>query len=204
MSENNAAATAPTTANICAALAAAQAEFKLVRLDKVNPHFGNKYASLASILAATRPALNAHGISIVQRVVSAADHVNCTTVLLHASGEKIIGDDVTIPLPDPKTIKNIAQTMGSALTYARRYSLSATLCVAAEEDDDGNGVDAPAPAPAETTCPPALKARAEEAAKHGISAYESFFREIEKGERLALSQSGLHAAFKALAMRNTK
>lgn len=197
MEEITTTTTAPSTANIYAALAAAQAEFQPVRMDKRNPHFGQKYASLASILASTRGALNAHGISVVQKVVSSATDVTCTTVLIHASGETLEGGQITIPLP--KNPSNPAQVMGSALTYARRYSLSATLCVAAEEDDDGNGVDAPAQVPAAPACPAALRARAEEAAKNGISAYKDFFNQLERADRNILFKSGVHTEMKALA-----
>jgi hypothetical protein len=65
------------------------------------------------------------------------EHVNVETVLMHESGEWIKGTISLIPKADDP------QSVGSALTYARRYSLSAILGVASEEDDDANAATQP-------------------------------------------------------------
>jgi len=52
------------------------------------------------------------------------------TVLMHASGEWVSSELAINP------IKNEPQAIGSALTYARRYALSAILGIATDEDDD--------------------------------------------------------------------
>lgn len=186
--------------NLYAALARAQANFAKVIKNRVNPAFKSRYADIEAILAAVRPALNAQGIFLCQRVINGPDRVSCETVLLHVSGEELAGGAVSIPLP--RGSKNEAQALGSAITYARRYSLSATLGISADDDDDGNacaGTPAPAPAPAPVVVPPDLKARAEEAAAHGISAYQEFFSALEKAERVMLATAGMHAALKQRA-----
>lgn len=211
MSETNmattaatAATTAPATRGIYAALAKAQLAFGKITKNQTAKagSYSYAYADLATILSTVTDALNKEGVFLSQDVTSSGNDVHCRTILYYVDGSTIVSGEIAIPACGGN---NAAQARGSAITYARRYSLCATLGIAADDDDDGKAAGGDQPAtPTAPACPAALKARAEEAAKHGISAYESFFREIEKGERLALSQSGLHAAFKALAMRNTK
>lgn len=119
----------PVHDNLAEALLAAQAEFQLVPLDKTNPHFRSKYATLGAVMDATFPALRKHGLVVSQ--LMQGDKLR--TMLMHgASGENITADH---PLPAGLN----PQQLGSAITYARRYSLAAMLCVVGEEDDDGNG-----------------------------------------------------------------
>lgn len=112
---------------IAAALAKAQGAMKNAALNKVNPHFKSKYADLAGIRDTVTPALTAQGIAVVQVLVEGA----VVTRLLHSSGQWI---ESACPIPTGQTM----QAMGSAITYARRYSLSAICNIAADEDDDAN------------------------------------------------------------------
>ncbi len=112
---------------IAGALAKAQAAMKNATLNKVNPHFKSKYADLAGIRDAVIPALTANGIAVVQTLDGTAVY----TRLLHSSGQWIEG---FCPIPQAPDM----QKMGSAITYARRYSLSAICGIAADEDDDAN------------------------------------------------------------------
>lgn len=112
------------------ALAKAQAEMKAAPLNKVNPHFKSKYADLPAVIDAVRPALTKHGLSVTQTTRIAEGGLVLVTTLHHASGETLSGE---YPLPVGKP-----QEMGSAITYARRYSLAALCCIAADEDDDAN------------------------------------------------------------------
>lgn len=122
----------PTLGSLAAALAKAQAQVQAASKDRTNPAFKSKYADLASVWDACREAITSNGLAIVQL---AEDHevgrVALRTILLHASGE-FIQTVVSAPLG-----KNDAQAVGSALTYLRRYSLSAMVGVA-PDDDDGN------------------------------------------------------------------
>ncbi len=110
---------------IAGALAKAQAVMKNAPMNKTNPHFKSKFADLASVRDTVIPALSANGIAVVQALGD-----NCVmTRILHASGQWI---ESACPIPPGADM----QKMGSAITYARRYSLSAICGIAADEDDD--------------------------------------------------------------------
>lgn len=116
------------------ALAAASAEFAEVVKGSENPYYGSKYADLSSLIGATRAALGKNGIAVLQIPVVNRDEnsVTLTTILSHKSNERIV-TAITFPMAKPD-----AQGIGSAITYARRYSLQSILNIAGEEDDDGN------------------------------------------------------------------
>ena len=181
--------------NIYAALAAAQAEFKPVVKNCVNPAFGSKYADLQSILDATRPALNRHGLFLFQRVTSSKDGVSVETCVTHSSGETLSSGVLFIPVISPK---NPSQAFGSAETYARRYSLSAFLGVSADEDDDCNGAELDEQTLQERLAS-ALVDVATEAAHRGMTAYKDFYSALTPAARKALNAAGLHAELKVVA-----
>lgn len=111
------------------ALGKAQAEMKNAVFNKVNPHFKSKYADLASIRDAVLPALTKHGICVTQTT----DLVDAGLVLRTTLRK---GDDTiesVYPLPIDKP-----QVMGSAISYARRYTLAAICAISSDEDDDAN------------------------------------------------------------------
>jgi hypothetical protein len=119
--------------SLAAALAKAQGAMKGAVKDSANPFFKSKYADLASVVEAIRAAFSANGLSYIQTVQpSDRDEVRVETMILHSSGEWISCGVLALPVS-----KVDAQGYGSALTYARRYSLSAAVGVA-PEDDDGN------------------------------------------------------------------
>lgn len=118
---------------IAEALAKAQGEMKPAAMDRTNPHFGNKYATLASVWEAIRPVMASNGLSVIQIPGDHQQGLMLTTTLMHTSGQQI-SSTIVMPLP-----KKDPQSYGSALTYARRYGLCAMLGVVAEEDDDANG-----------------------------------------------------------------
>ena len=125
---------------LAAALAKAQGQMKGAIKDSANPFFKSKYADLASVVEAIRAAFSANGLSYIQTVEpSEKDEVRVETTLLHLSGEWISCGVLSLPVS-----KVDAQGYGSALTYARRYSLSAAVGVA-PEDDDGNAASAAKP-----------------------------------------------------------
>lgn len=104
--------------------------------DKNNPHFKSKYADLGACLEAVEGALLDNGIAILQDTFEDASGVTVETVLLHESGEERRCGKLHVP-----AAKQDPQGYGSALTYARRYSLM-TACGIAPEDDDGNAATA--------------------------------------------------------------
>lgn len=182
--------------NIYAALAAAQAEFKPIAKNCVNPAFGSKYADLQSILDGTRPALNRHGLFLFQRVTSAKDGVSVETCVTHASGGTLSSGVLFIPVVNPK---NPAQAFGSAETYARRYSLSAFLGVNADEDDDGNRAEIDEQTKLQERLASALVDVATEAANHGTAAYKYFYANLTPTARKALIAAGIHGELKVVA-----
>ncbi len=114
------------------ALSKAQSEMEVATYDKINPHFKNKYASMESIIAATRPSLTKYGLSVIQKMTCQGNSMMLSTILAHASGEFI---ESTMPItPNGAEI----QKLGSYLTYCKRYSYVAIVgCATGDEDDDG-------------------------------------------------------------------
>jgi hypothetical protein len=122
------------------ALAKAQLAMGNAAKDSTNPHFRSKYADLASVREAVLPHLAANGIAVIQRIVSTTkDGVAVETMLVHSSGEWV-KDHCWLPVT-----KADAQGFGSAITYARRYSLAAVAGIAAEDDDGNAAVGKPVP-----------------------------------------------------------
>lgn len=116
---------------LAASLAKAQAQMTFALKDSTNPHFRSKYADLASVWDAVRKPLTDNGLSVVQLPEESDDGLVLTTIIMHTSGQ-FISSKFKLPVT-----KQDAQGYGSALTYARRYSLAAiTGCV--QDDDDGN------------------------------------------------------------------
>jgi hypothetical protein len=120
-------------------LVAAQAALRPVGKDAKNPAFRSKYASLDAIMEAVRPTLAAHGLAVTQGVVHPETGdggklvgITVETRLLHASGEWMTS---VTPVP---VAKADAHGLGSALSYGRRYGVSALLALSTDEDDDGN------------------------------------------------------------------
>jgi hypothetical protein len=114
---------------LAVALAKAQAQVKGAKKDEDNPFFKSKYADLASVWEACREALTSNGLSVVQLPGYADGVVTVDTMLLHVSGQWIRGTAGT------KVAKDDPQGVGSAITYLRRYALSAVASVAPEDDD---------------------------------------------------------------------
>lgn len=117
---------------LATALAKAQGAIKGALKDSSNPFFKSKYADLASVVEAIREQLSTNGLSYVQISHDKEESATIETLILHSSGEWLSCGQVSVPVT-----KADAQGFGSALTYARRYSLSAAFGVA-PEDDDGN------------------------------------------------------------------
>ena len=128
--------TSADTAKLDAALAKAQGEIEAAAKDSVNPHFKNRYADIAAVWAAIRPAMAKHGISVTQWPVHADDgRLHIVTRLAHA------GEWIRAHFSIPVT-KQDPQGYGSSITYARRFALAAAVGVVADEDDDGNAASA--------------------------------------------------------------
>ena len=127
--------------NISTALVKAQKAFAPALKDSNNPFFKTKYADLSTCVKAVIDALNDNGIALIQKCHNCPDGVMVETTFIHESGEMIDCGILHVP-----SAKNDPQGYGSALTYARRYSLMAA-CGIAPEDDDGNLASKGRPAP---------------------------------------------------------
>ena len=125
--------TSESIKNISKAMAQFQAEVKNPANTANNPFFKSKYAPLNDVLNLVRPILTKHGLSVLQSPSGDGEHITVTTLITHESGEWIESDPLTL-----KADKATAQGAGSAVTYARRYALSAMLGISSEDDDDGN------------------------------------------------------------------
>lgn len=150
---------------IAAAVAAFQSEVKDPSRNGENPHFKSKYVQLDGLLAAVRPILAKHGLSIVQSTGGNGQDISVSTMLLHRSGEWIETDALMI-----KPAKADPQGCMSAITYSRRYSLSAALGVAWDDDDDGNAASTP---PKEEKQKAKAKATKQKAADNPKADYKS-------------------------------
>ena len=96
--------------------------------------FSYKYATLADALGMARPILGKHGVAVMQTAETNDNDVYAYTTLMHTSGEFLTHKPTRLP------VGMDAQKTGSAITYARRYSLMAALGLATEDDD---GASAP-------------------------------------------------------------
>jgi ribosomal protein L12E/L44/L45/RPP1/RPP2 len=121
----------PIGPKIAAAFVKAQSQFGPALKTSTNPHFRSKYADLASCIEAVIGALNLAGIGLMQRTYECKDGVLLETIFVHESGEVMECGMLHVPAS-----KMDAMGFGSALTYARRYSIL-TATGLAPEDDDG-------------------------------------------------------------------
>jgi hypothetical protein len=118
---------------LATALSKAQGEMQAAIKDKVNPFFKSAYADLGSIWDAARPVLSKYGLCVMQttELDNSRNQVIMVTTLAHTSGQWMKS---YLPL---NPTKNDSQGMGAAITYLRRYSLSAIVGVVCDDDDDG-------------------------------------------------------------------
>ena len=116
--------------NIAKALSQFQAKMGKVNKDATNPFFNSKYATLSNILEAIKTPLLESGLSFTQFPTG---QNGLTTLLMHGeSGEYMQTDYFMNPS------KSDPQAQGSAISYMRRYALSAVLGLNIDEDDDAN------------------------------------------------------------------
>lgn len=131
------------------ALASAQAEFGTVPQSGMNPFHKSKYSTIEDYVNAAKPILAKHGLSISQAPNLLETQFVLTTILMHESGEHLVSHQPIF------AAKQDAQSMGSAITYARRYAYGSVLGMASGDfDDDGN---AAAAKPVKQANPPSQK-----------------------------------------------
>ena len=119
--------------NICKAFVKFQSEFKGMKPDSSNPFFKSTYISLDGILETVRPILAKNGLAVIQEATGDGDYIFVKTKLIHESGEMIETEVLKM-----KPQKNDPQSMGSCITYSKRYQLAALLGICECIDDDAN------------------------------------------------------------------
>lgn len=124
----------PELNELFAALAKAQADIKVAIRDSNNPFFKSRYANLQAVIECSRPALCNNGLFVTQPIRPNSTGQDClVTILGHSSGQWISSEMKIAPL------KTDIQSMGSYITYLRRYCYSSIVGVYdGTEDDDGN------------------------------------------------------------------
>jgi hypothetical protein len=165
---------------IIPAFIAFQSDMPSVPKDGNNPHFKSKYATLGAITEATRPHLAKHGLGFMQWMSNRDGLQLIVTRIMHTSGQWMEDEGYIL-----NPTKNDPQGMGSAVTYARRYTLGASLGIITEDDDDGNKASEPVkptpavqptpakPAPAKTLQEPDWFTEDGQLNKNGILAAQS-------------------------------
>jgi hypothetical protein len=155
--------------NISKAFVAAQKAFGPALKTATNPHFKSRYADLSACVEAVIDGLNDAGIALMQVTHDCDNGVIVETLFVHESGETMSAGKLHVP-----AIKQDAQAYGSALTYARRYSLMAA-CGIAPEDDDGNATKQAKPVKQVwSEGHEALRLKYETAASNGLEALKEF------------------------------
>lgn len=176
------------------AFVAAQKAFAPALKTSSNPHFKSRYADLAACVEAVMDSLNANGIALIQKTHPCDDGVVVETIFLHESGEEMSGGVLHVPAD-----RMSAQGYGSALTYARRYSLMAATGIA-PEDDDGNAASKPRPAVSDEDVSIAI-ATLNNGAKTGTKGFNEAAKRINDAVKAAIpakAKSEIWAAAKAI------
>ena len=121
--------------NLAAAQLKVQKEIKDISKDSTG--YGYKYTSFDKLVQYLRPLLSKHGISFIQMPVGDKYQVGLQTVYMHSDSGEWITNVIKSPIVESKGM-NTYQSIGSAITYFRRYSLSSFVGIASEEDADAS------------------------------------------------------------------
>jgi hypothetical protein len=169
-----------------------------IRKDKENEQFkrggkASKYVSLDAVMDVVLPLLNQNQLVWIT-LPGAGEHGEPTLAyrLIHAdTGEALTGEmPLLLARQDP-------QGFGSAITYARRYSLMSVLGLTADEDDDGNAASGKSKPKAETV-PKQANGQLELASEQDVAEIREAAQGLERDQiKLAMAASGLPAATRA-------
>lgn len=127
---------------ILESLCAFHSELKEIEKSSENPFFNSTYADFSAILKEIRPILSKHNLILIQAPLNGGPGLKVKTLLYHTGGESIEMDCVRFENKNKFDI----QQLGGAITYLKRYSVQALLCISFEVDDDGNSVEGTKPA----------------------------------------------------------
>ena len=125
--------TSEQTADIFKAFGEFRKVLKQPLKDASNPFFKSKYVPLENVVEVIDEAIKGTGLSYSQEATSEGNYISVATHVFHESGQFISFDPLSLP-----ATKADAQGFGSAVTYAKRYALSAVFGITSDQDDDGN------------------------------------------------------------------
>lgn len=126
--------TSETIINLSKALVETQKELKQPLKDAKNPFFKSEYVPLENVAEAITESATKHGLAFSQYATTTeTGNVSVGTIVFHESGEFIEFPPLILKPENTKP-----QSIGSAITYAKRYSLSAVFGITSDKDDDGN------------------------------------------------------------------
>jgi hypothetical protein len=197
------------TENIYTRLIAAQTDFKNIRQGNTASAFGSgrgyAYADISDVLEVVRPILSSHGLAVIQKTTTESERVGIETVLYSPEGESISSGLFYVSTAG--LTQKGAQAYGSALTYARRYSLVSFLGLAyGDKDDDAVEASKDAykkPAGKKPAAKPeakdftSLEVKAREFETATKDEYAAFFKSLSNEDRLHLKETGIHDQIKA-------
>ena len=186
-------------AELATALAKAQGEIQDASKGAENPYYKSKYADLAAVRSVIREPLAKNGLSIVQLPKTMDGGVEVQTMLLHSSGQ-YISSNLFMP-----AAKSDAHGVGSAITYARRYSLMSILSLATEDDDGNAAVESVKRQPPAPKAAPSKNVLAEGAlaAAKGTASLTAWWNSLPEATRKTLPSDEL-ANLKKIATDNNK
>lgn len=118
---------------LVSSLAKAQRIMKPAIYNRINPHFKSRYADFASCMEACRIPLSDNGLAVIQSCETIDGKISLITMLAHVSGQWMKSEFPIIPS------KMDSQAIGSAMTYAKRYSLCGMIGIVADEEGDDDG-----------------------------------------------------------------
>ena len=113
-------------------LLAIQKELKDPFNEKSNPYYNSSYAPLIAVIQPIREICNKHGVFLYQPLKSRGDGTLAVKTVVSSGNSEMLLAEIPIKMSD-----NL-QKVGSAITYARRYSLMAAFALSGNDDDDGN------------------------------------------------------------------
>jgi hypothetical protein len=137
-----------TISVIASALLKAQKKMGAAVKGADNPFFKSKYADLSAVMEVVKEPLNAEGIAVLQSSYSVDGKHYVETTLLHESGEFISSGPLQLELS-----RVDMQSLGSAISYSKRYQLQSLAFVPAEDDDGEKAVSRPNKAPSKESSP---------------------------------------------------
>ena len=125
---------------ISKALALTQGEMKPAFMGAKNPFFNSRFSNLEQVWDSIREPLSKNGLCSVQDVITTPTSVQITTCILHSSGQWLEFGPLEITL-----VKKDPQSLGSAITYGKRYALCAAFGIVSSEETDDDGEEATKP-----------------------------------------------------------